>query len=104
MSALVSEDVMAALVALHAPVMEEVECWADEENGPEVHAERFPECPGNDDPHRCDGHSYQFRTCSECGQVGAPDEVMFRPWPCATLVAVGFDPAEYSASTSERDA
>lgn len=80
---------VAELLALHTPRFEEVECWADEENGPEVHAERFPDCPGNTDPYRCEGHSYEYRTCSECGVVNGGDETRFRPWPCATLRAFG---------------
>lgn len=93
--AVVGEKVMGELAALHTPMNEEVECWVDDENGAEEHDRRFPECPGapDGDADQCAGHVYTMQVCSECGTHGQSDEVYYRPWPCATLRAVGFVPS-----------
>lgn len=84
------EEAVRVIVALHQPMDEEVESWADDER-PEEHDRRFPECPGcaSDDGRGCEGHTFTMQVCRECGYEHNGDYPTYRPWPCPTLVALG---------------
>ena len=74
----------AAISALHTPVEEESEVWADNDTTEALHDERFPDC----DPTACDGHSITILVCSECGYTHDGEMPVFRVWPCATMRAL----------------
>lgn len=78
-------DALNRVRALHTPVTEEAECWADgDENQQREHAERFPGCRES-----CEGHLYEMQVCTECGYTtGDSEGVYYRAWPCATLRAL----------------
>lgn len=84
-----SQEAVQAIVALHQPMDEEVESWADDEH-PEEHDRRFPECPGCDsnDGRGCEGHTFTTQVCDECGYTHDGDYPRYRPWPCPTLLAL----------------
>lgn len=75
---------VAVVAALHRPMDEEVEVWADGED-PDEHDRRFPECQD------CEGHTYTMQVCQECGYTHNGETPAYRPWPCATLRAAHID-------------
>jgi hypothetical protein len=89
---------------LHKPHTEDVECWLDDEDAHRVHDVRFPECPGidADDPDKCPGHEFQIEVCNECGYHHNGDVPVYRPWPCATLLAVDLSADDATPDASPR--
>jgi hypothetical protein len=83
-------DELAATVervrAIHQPVDEEAEVWADGP-GEDLH-DQFV-C--SDDPSACLGHLTTIKVCRECGYEHDGEQPIFRGWPCPTIKALGAD-------------
>lgn len=74
------------IITLHGPMSEEAESWYGDEGD---HDQRFPECPALAGTGECEGHTFTVKVCQECGYMSTQDyEVAYRPWPCATHIAV----------------
>jgi hypothetical protein len=86
-------DELAATVervrAIHQPVDEEAEVWADGP-GEDLH-DQFV-C--SDDPSACLGHLTTIKVCRECGYEHDGEQPIFRGWPCPTIKALGADTEE----------
>lgn len=85
----VFKEAVRAIQALHVPVDQEVESWADDEH-PDEHDRRFPDCPGvlTDDGRGCEGHLYSIPVCQECGHEHDDGYPVYRSWPCPTILAL----------------
>lgn len=71
-----------AVLALHRPVDEEAEFWADGDE--DAHDARFPLCARQ--PERCEGHTATIQVCSECGYAHDGEIPVYRTWPCPTAL------------------